>query len=233
MRHGGFSPTPWKSLNFGSSVGDDLKRVKQNKEKALASVGIEPQSVYDVYQVHSTVIVVTGRPLATDEPHQKADGIITNNAQTTLLMRFADCVPILLFDPVRNVIGMVHAGWAGTVNKIAEKAIMCMVEQYGSLPADIQAGIGPSIGPDHYVVGKDVFDQVRIMLNGEAEGLIFKRDHKYVFDLWKANQMILHNAGVTQVEIAGICTQCHLNDWYSHRGENGKTGRFGAVMRLT
>ena len=232
LRHGGFSPTPWKSLNFGASVGDDPGRVKQNKEKALESLNINLLSVYDVYQVHSTEIVSTKAPLEKGEAHRKADGIITNQSQVTLLMRFADCVPILLFDPVKKVICMAHAGWAGTVSKIGDKAVRMMKEQYGSQPSDILAGIGPSIGPDHYLVGNDVIERVKLNFEVDADELISEKDGKYTFDLWKTNQLILNKAGVKQVEVAGICTQCHVDDWYSHRAESGKTGRYGAIMRL-
>jgi copper oxidase (laccase) domain-containing protein len=97
-RHGGISPKPWKSLNFGASVGDDRNRVKQNKISALTVLGIRPESVYDVYQVHSSEVVLAEQPLTAAEPHKKADALITSTPGVTLMMRFADCVPILLFD---------------------------------------------------------------------------------------------------------------------------------------
>ncbi len=231
-RRGGVSPAPWKSLNFGASVGDDLERVRKNKEVALGCLGVDPGSVYDVYQVHGSEIVATDRPLAKNEAHIKADGIITNHPGLTLLMRFADCVPIFLLDTRQKAIGVVHAGWAGTVNKIAEKALILLRQHYGSQPEDILAGIGPAIGLDHYEIGDDLQNKVRLAFQDDAEKLIRVRDGKTHLDLWKANALVLHQAGVRQVEIAGICTQCHMEDWYSHRGEYGKTGRFGAVLGL-
>jgi YfiH family protein len=231
-RRGGISPTPWKSLNFGASVGDDINRVKHNRERALEVVDINPNTVYDVYQIHSTEIVVTDRPLRPEETHIKADAIITNQPNVSLLMRFADCVPILLFDPRNRVIGLLHAGWIGTVNKIARKTIQKMMLEFGTKPEDIKAAIGPSIGPDHYTVGNEVVDNVASSLGDKVEQLIFKKNDKTYFNLWKANQIILAEAGVHHIEVAEICTNCNLDDWYSHRGEHGKTGRFGVVLGL-
>ncbi len=116
-RHGGTSPAPWKSLNFGASVGDDIGCVRRNKELAFQAIGIDLASVYDVYQVHSTDVVYTDRPLKDNEQHKKADAIITDRPGITLLMRFADCVPIMLFDPIHHAIGIAHAGWIGTVDQ--------------------------------------------------------------------------------------------------------------------
>jgi purine-nucleoside/S-methyl-5'-thioadenosine phosphorylase / adenosine deaminase len=229
-RLGGLSTYPWESLNFGASVGDDIERVIHNREIALKSVDIDPDTVYDVYQIHSTNIVITNKPLNTNEPHVKADAILTNQPNVTLLMRFADCVPILLFDPRHQAIGIVHAGWIGTINRIAHKSIELMKEKFDSDPEHIICGIGPSIGPDHYSIGQDVIDKVKAGFLKEADGLLRYENGKTYFDLWKANRMIVEQAGVQKIEIAAICTQCNLSDWYSHRGEQGKTGRFGSII---
>jgi YfiH family protein len=231
-RHGGISPTPWKSLNFGASVGDDPQRVLQNRQAALVALDIKPESVYDVYQVHSNEIIVTDRPLDAGEAHKKADAILTARPGVTLLMRFADCVPILLFDPQNRVVGMVHAGWMGTVNKIATQAIKIMQGSFGSHPDDVLAVIGPSIGPDHYPVGEDVIRKARISFGSHVDSLLNQLDGKTYFNLWEANRVNLWEAGVINIEIAWICTHCHIEDWYSHRGERGKTGRFGAILGI-
>lgn len=232
-RHGGFSPTPWHSMNFGASVGDDLRRVLQNRETALSVLNLKPESVFDLYQVHSSKIVITDRPLSPNEPHIKADAILTNRPNVTLMMRFADCVPILLFDPVNRAIGIVHAGWIGTVDQIVKKALLGMIENYATNPIDVITTIGPSIGPDHYSIGREVLDRIHASFGEKAELLISNHDGKSHLDLWKANQAILTEVGVKKIEISGICTCCNLNDWYSHRGENGETGRFGVVFGLS
>jgi len=231
-RHGGASPAPWRSLNFGASVGDDLTRVMLNRNNALGVLKLKPDVVYDVYQVHSTEIVYTDKPLAVGEPHIKADAIITNIPNICLIMRFADCVPILLFDPQNRIIGIAHAGWKGTVNKIAAKTVTKMVQNFGTNPSDVLAAIGPSIGPDHYQVGEDVINKVAISFGNTSEEVLILNNGKSYFDLWKANQIILTEVGVNKIDVAGICTQCNLDDWYSHRGEHEKTGRFGVVLGL-
>jgi polyphenol oxidase len=231
-RHGGISPEPWCSLNFGASVGDELQRVAKNRETALGTLLLHTNSVFDVHQVHSTIIVKTDRPLALHETHLKADAILTNKPEVTLMMRFADCVPILLYDPVNRAIGIVHAGWVGTVDKIARKTVMAMVENYNTNPKYILAAIGPSIGPDHYMVGKDVLDRVHSSFGDLAKQVIINKQSKSYLDLWKANQIILLDVGVSKIENCEICTYCNLQDWYSHRGENGKTGRFGVIFGL-
>jgi YfiH family protein len=231
-RHGGISPTPWKSLNFGASVGDDGNRVRQNKENALRVLGVHANSVYDVHQVHSSEIAVTERPLLPDETHINADAMITKTPGITLMMRFADCVPILFFDPVNRAIGMAHAGWIGTINKIAGKTVQKMIEAFGTVPSNLQAAIGPSIGPDHYAVGAEVVEKVISNFGESSNQIIIHNQGKTYLDLWKANQLVLAESGVCNIEAADICTQCNLGDWYSHRGENGNTGRFGVVMGL-
>jgi copper oxidase (laccase) domain-containing protein len=107
---------------------------------------------------------------------------------------------------------------------------MCV--RYASNPKDILAGIGPSIGPDHYEIGPDVIAQVQESFGAQAEGLLVNRDKKVFFDLWKANQFLLEEAGVESIEQSALCTACNLQDWYSHRGEKGRTGRFGALLSL-
>ena len=231
-RQGGVSPSPWKSLNFGASVGDDIHRVMLNRQSALAALGISADSVFDVYQVHGTKVIVTDRPLYPDEVHIKADAILTNQPGVSLMMRFADCVPIFYFDPVNQVIGLAHAGWIGTVNKIAKKTIEVMDQHFGSKPNDIYAAIGPSIGPDHYSVGEEVISKATTSFDNKVDKLFVENNGKVCFNLWEANRLNLLEAGVSHIEMAEICTNCHLEDWYSHRGENGKTGRFGAVLGI-
>jgi hypothetical protein len=231
-RQGGTSPAPWKSLNFGSSVGDDINLVQRNKEKAFTAAGIDLESVYDVYQVHSSEVVRATRPLNIGEIHQRADAMITNQPGVTLLMRFADCVPVLLFDPKNRAVGIVHAGWIGTVNKIVSKVICKMEVCFGSKTTDLLAAIGPSIGPDHYQVQNDVVEKVVSTYKNDAAKILLNHDGKTCLDLWQANEISLREAGVEKIEIAGLCTQCHMDDWYSHRGEHGKTGRFGIMLGL-
>jgi polyphenol oxidase len=231
-RHGGVSPKPWDSLNVGGTVGDDRPRVIENRLRSFRAVGRDPKSMFDVWQVHSADVVTANAPHNFSPPEYKADAILTDNPDVTLFMRFADCTPILLFDPKKYTIGIAHAGWMGTVKQVAAAAVNAMTAAYGSQPEDILAGIGPSIGPDHYEIGADVITRVRETYHDDADMLLIHRDGHIYFDLWQANELTLKNAGVRSIEISGLCTACHPEDWFSHRAEKGKTGRFGALIGL-
>jgi hypothetical protein len=231
-RRGGVSPEPWASLNLGGSVGDDPERVRANRLRALDALGRDPASVHDVWQVHGVNVVVAEAPRLPEQPPVQADVLLTDRPGLTLLMRFADCVPILLHDPVRKVAGIAHAGWMGTVQGVARTAVEVMQSRFGCRPGNILAAVGPSIGPDHYEIGEDVGSRVRQAFGADAAGLLAGDRQRMTLDLWAANRLLLEQAGVRQLEVAGLCTACHLEDWFSHRAENGRTGRFGALLAL-
>ena len=231
-RRGGVSPAPWNSLNVGGLVGDDIVHIRENRIRSFKALERVPESIHDVWQVHSADVIYADAPRPLDTEYQKADIMLTDNPDVTLFMRFADCTPILLHDPVKQVVGMVHSGWLGTVRGAARAAVQAMQKRYASDPADILAAIGPAIGPDHYEVGEDVITQVKGAFGAEAEPLFEKHGESIHFDLWKANELQLKEAGVEQIEISGICTACHTDDWFSHRAEKGVTGRFGALLAL-
>lgn len=231
-RRGGVSPDPWASLNLGGTVGDEPVRVAQNREKAFRALNRDPNSMYDVWQVHSAEVVYADAPRKPNVDHRKVDAIITDRPTVTLFMRFADCVPILLYDPIRHSAGIVHSGWPGTVKKVARVTIKAMHDKFGTQPGDILAGIGPSICFHHYDIGPEVEIQVRKSFGEDASELLPSTDRRVQFDLWAANRLILEECGVHQIELAGLCTACHLEDWYSHRGEKGHTGRFGVLIGL-
>ena len=231
-RHGGVSLAPWHSLNLGGSVGDDPAHVAENRVRVFQSMGCEPASIHDVWLVHGTSIVYADAPRPLDQPSAKADIIFTDNPNVSLFMRFGDCVPILFHDPKKHVIGIAHAGWMGTVRGVVQTAVEGMQSHYGCKPEDIVAGIGPSIGVDHYEVGADVISQFQEKYNKDADQILQTRNRSTYLDLWAANAIQLRNAGVEQIQISGLCTACHLEDWFSHRAEKGRTGRFGAIMAL-
>lgn len=231
-RHGGVSPEPWSSLNVGGTVGDDLQRVRENRRLSFYALGRVPESAFEVWQVHSADVVCARAPRPQGESLRQADIMLTDTHEVTLFMRFADCVPILLHDARKGIVGLAHAGWRGTLADVASATVNAMRKQYDSNPADIVAGIGPSIGPDHYQIGADVILQVMQKYGDESELLLKSHNGKIHFDLWKANHLLLERAGVGNIEHAEICTACHTEDWFSHRAEKGRTGRFGALISL-
>ena len=229
-RCGGVSPAPWDTLNVGGTVGDDADRVRENCRRSFMALGRSSESIFDVWQVHSADVVIATAPRPADEPHRKADIILTRDPAVTLYMRFADCVPIMLFDPVRAAVGLAHAGWLGTVRGAARVAVEAMRAEFGSRPNDILAAIGPSIGPDHYEIGPDVLQKVAEAFGDDTGSLVQYRDGRSYLDLWSSNGLQLEQAGVRRIEQARICTACHTDDWFSHRAEKGRTGRFGALL---
>jgi YfiH family protein len=160
------------------------------------------------------------------------DGLVTNTPNLPLVMAFADCTPIMLYDPVKQVAGIAHAGWRGTVAGVCQAAVQRMETTFDCAPADIQAVIGPAIGPCCYEVGNEVVAAVEAAFGTCDE--LFKpgKAQRPHFDQWAANELALRRAGVTQIEQARMCTACHVDEFYSHRAEAGRTGRFGAIIML-
>jgi YfiH family protein len=231
-REGGVSPSPWDSLNVGGTVGDDPERVRINQERALDAINRKASSLFDVWQVHSSDYVFAAQP-RDGKPFTKADIVLTDNPGVTLFMRFADCVPIMLVDPQKKAVAIVHAGWLGTVRGAAISAVSALQDHCGSNPRDLFAGLGPSIGPDHYIVGKDVLEYFEETFPRSDEEHFQVRHGEFHLNLWSANESQLRSAGVERIEVAQICTACNLRRWFSHRAENGQTGRFGAMLALS
>jgi YfiH family protein len=231
-RHGGVSPEPYASLNMSVSTGDAKDNVRQNLARAFGALERDPATCADLWQVHSAKVVVAEEPNGLNEHLGQADALITNRPQVSLFLRFADCLPVLIYDPRRRAVGVAHAGWRGSLKKIAKATVQAMIERFGSRPADLVAGVGPGIGPCHYAVGPEVVAQTRQAFDGAADRLLRPHAGGYHLDLWEANRVALQEAGVEQIEVAGICTLCHSDDFFSHRATGGLTGRFGGLIGL-
>lgn len=231
-RHGGQSPAPYASLNMSISTGDSRENVQANRVRAFEALERDPASVADLWQVHSAEVLVADTPNAPANYKGQADALITDRPEVTLFLRFADCVPILLYDPRRPAVGVVHAGWRGTLAKAAPAAVRAMTERYGSRPGELVAGIGPSIGPCHYAVGPEVVEQTRHAFAGADDVLLARVNGGYHLDLWAANAQALREAGVEQIETSALCTVCQADDFFSHRSHGPQTGRFAALIGL-
>ena len=233
-RQGGVSPAPWSSLNLGGTVGDERANVVENRRRIFAAVDRPVESIFDVWQVHGTHAIASRIPRPLDGAHQQADIILTDQPAITLFMRFADCVPILFYDPRKRVVCVAHAGWKGTLARAAGAAVAAMVETYGCCAGDILAGIGPSICRRCYEVGAEVVAAARTAFDGSAGNILEPRGERMHLDLWEANRIALVDAGIQarNIEVAGLCTAENTDLWYSHRAEKGRTGRFGALLAL-
>lgn len=233
-RAGGSSKPPFASLNVGSTVGDDLQAVQDNRHRMAEALDVRDEDVRTTWQVHSADVVVVRHGQQQPYPLPRADAIITPDARVPLAMRFADCVPLLFYDPVQRVLAMAHAGWRGTLAGVGPATVATMRDAFACNPEGIIAGVGPSIGPDRYEVGPEVVEQVRDTFGDSADTLVRASEragHGYL-DLWEANRLLLNSAGVVTIEVAAMCTAKGVDEWFSHRAEKGQTGRFGmlAVM---
>ena len=246
-----------RTLNLGFTKDDLPERVERNRSRLLlalnAANGKKSWPLITLRQVHSDLIHVIqsqpNQPLA-------GDGLITNLPNIALAIQTADCFPILLVDPKHKAVGAFHAGWRGAIQRIVEKGLGLMRREYGTLPRDVYAAIGPGIGKCCYEVGEELkekfgsqfsysdelfhevqeSDAVRekypmLFLNKRAPGhgdMVIK----LFLDLQEANRRQLMAAGVPEKQITalGECTSCHPAKFFSHRAEKGKTGRMLAVI---
>ena len=231
-RRGGVSPAPWDSLNLGWVVGDDAARVEANYQRVAGALGAPREALTTTWQVHGNKIMLADATNA-GTSLGKADGLITNTPGVPLLQRFADCTPILLYDPVQQAAGIAHAGWQGVVARTAEAAVQAMQQAFGCEPAHMVAAVGPAIGPCCYEVGPEVITAIRHS-QSQPDALLRASErpgHAYL-DMWQANARQLQEAGVGTVAVAQLCTACNTDIFFSHRGDHGKSGRFGAVIML-
>ncbi|HEU4965536.1 MAG TPA: peptidoglycan editing factor PgeF [Bacilli bacterium] len=240
-RTDGVSPAPYAACNLGLHVGDEEAHVIANRERIAATYNLPLDTWVAGEQVHgSTVTVVTeemrgrgARALADMLP--ATDALITNVSNITLTTYAADCVPLLFADADRLAIGAAHAGWKGTVAKIAARTVEAMHKTYGTDPASLRVQIGPSIGPCCYEVDDRVADAVRESFGERAKRLLTPNANgRWQFDLWTANVLTLEEAGVPRerIERLDACTSCQNRRYFSYRKEGGNTGRLAGIIAL-
>ena len=237
-RVGGSSTGNYDSLNMGFNSGDLAGNVIANRNILCAALEINPDRLIFPKQTHTaTVKTIASSFFDLEKEAQKhflneTDAVITNLKCVCVAIKTADCVPVLLYDPKRKVVAAVHAGWRGTVQDIVIKTIHKMMEEFGTDPSDLIAGIGPSISPDVYEVGEEVWKQFSpefyLASNpGKAD--------KRLLDLWRANYHQLIVAGVpeNQIEVARTCTFSDSDQFFSARRDGIKTGRMatGIIIR--
>jgi YfiH family protein len=231
-RHGGVSAGKYASLNLTTGTGDDPAAVRENLDRACAALGLRREDAVSPNQRH-TANVRRIEQADRGQVYTDFDIFVTDQPDVPLVLRYADCTPVLIYDPERRALAVIHSGWRGTVQGASRAAVEALAHEYGSRPADLVAGIGPSIGPCCYEVGDEVVDAVRAGF-AHADDLLLARPGKERrhFDLWAANRRWLSDAGVRRIETAALCTACRADEFYSYRAEKGKTGHFGAIMAL-
>lgn len=233
-RNGGVSAKPYESLNLGFHVGDDAERVLENRKKLAKDVGFPIGQWVCAEQVHGSHIrrVTRGDAGRGAEQLESAipgtDGLYTREAGVLLALGYADCVPLYFFAPGHRIAGIAHAGWRGTTGNIAGRMIDQWVNEEKIPRQDIRVVVGPSIGACCYEVDQRVMDEVKKALGAEYVQ-VSRETHEGHFrlDLKECNRKLCEKAGIPadHIECSSYCTGCHSELFFSHRKENGRTGR--------
>ena len=222
-RKGGVSPAPFASLNFSSKEGDSAENIQYNERVVGKALGFSPASLITLNQVHGNKVILFkkpgGKPLSGIDFN--GDAIITNQRRFALAILTADCLPILIDDPSKGVIGAVHAGWKGTSLRIVQETLLSMEKVFGVKPDDVKVALGPAIGPCCYEVDDKVLKPLRQNLTKEMVPAANR-----MLNLAMINRKLLLEIGVKEesIELVNICTSCRKDLFFSYR-RDGKTGR--------
>jgi len=233
-RLGGVSEGGLSSLNLGLNRGDDPARVRENYLRMLRAMELSEENLVLTRQVHGVRVACASerdRGLGYARPREdEADGLITDRPGLVLVGMFADCVPILLYDPVRRAVGVLHAGWRGTAQRIAARGVAEMVRAFGCRSADLLAAVGPSIGSCCFETHADVPQA----LGAEAAAHITPAGDKFLVDLRGCNAAQLEDAGLPRenISVSGRCTCCDAASYFSHRRDGAARGSLAAVIAL-
>jgi len=233
-RHGGISTRNYSSMNLGEYCGDDPEAVHHNRILLSDIFTIPFGNLCVPFQVHGDIIRILDNDFIALSEKEKADSLhgvdalITNVPEICIAVTTADCVPLLLYSPDKEVIAAVHAGWRGTVQKITMKTIERLIHEFGCDPKQICVGIGPSISQESFEVGEEVVDTFRLI--GADLTKILKRNTetgKAHIDLWEENRLQLLSMGISpdRIEIAGLCTFIDSDDFFSARRLGIESGR--------
>jgi purine-nucleoside/S-methyl-5'-thioadenosine phosphorylase / adenosine deaminase len=203
-------------------------------------MGIDPATLVTAHQVHaaSVGVVPQGKAGTGSSPGTglfgKFDSLVTNEPNVAVMMTHADCLAVILCDPQTRSVGVVHAGWRGTVVNVSGAAVRTMVEQFNAGPEQILAYIGPGICADCYAVGDEVIDRWRQIIPRGGESAISRSGDQWYFDIAEANRLQLRASGVRAdaIEQSGVCTRCGGDAWFSHRGQGPYTGRFASIITV-
>lgn len=233
-RKGGVSSGKYASLNLSENVGDNLEQVLENRKRIAIYLGIEVENLLIPDQCHTNnVKVLTDR--WNDIDLGNTDALITNQPGICLCILAADCVPVLLYDPVQQVVASVHAGWRGTAGRIISRTAEQMIKQFGTKPGDILAGIGPAISQANFETGDEVAEQFHFLFSDHPE-ILWKNPEtgKIHIDLQAANHILLQRAGLHEenIETIQICTFANPDLFFSARRDGIKCGRFGTGIML-
>ena len=222
-RQGGCSTGNYAAFNINGYCGDDIVHIAANKVALCRLLDIECDHLVMPHQVHDCVVRRIDGPQ--QETLEGVDALLTNVPQLCIGVSTADCIPVLLFDPIRRAVGAIHAGWRGTVLRIVQKAVEAMRESYGTEAADLQAVVGPGISLDSFEVGDEVYEQFQVA--GFEMEAISRRDEKWHINLPECNRIQLVESGVlpSHIQMTNICTFQACDRFFSARRLGIQSGR--------
>lgn len=238
---GGVSQGKFATMNFTFTRGDNPQHVMENYRRMSAALEVDMEKMVLTCQTHTTnVRLVTeedaGKGIIKERNYEAVDGLVTNIPGITLVTFYADCVPLYFLDPVNKAIGLSHSGWRGTVGRMGKITIDRMTEAFGSRPDQVLACIGPSICQNCYEIGEEVAEEFRKSFpESHWNDLLLKKPNgKYQLDLWRANEIVLLEAGVRQenLQVTDICTHCNSDYLFSHRTTGNERGNLAAFLCL-
>jgi YfiH family protein len=244
-RLGGVSLDPYNSLNLGIGTKDDKEAIWENRQLFCQALNLDAEDAVTAFQVHGDNIHIVNendvgkKDMFYHTVLQDTDALITNVPGIPLMLFFADCAPVIIYDPVNSAVGICHAGWKGTMLNIAAKTLSLMQQEYGTNPDDALAAIGPSIGQCCYEVDRLVIESLEKSFPHPLPPNIFAKmavpqNSRWMLNLPHTNKIKLKDSGIREknIVISSVCTSCNTSLFFSHRAENGLTGRIGAVVCL-
>ncbi|WP_290062295.1 peptidoglycan editing factor PgeF [Paraclostridium bifermentans] len=214
-----------------SNINIDMAS-KSDKENLCKELNMNFDNLTNNKQTHSDIVnIIKKEDIG---KIKEGDALVTNLKKTPLLVFVADCVPVAIVDPKKEVVALCHAGWRGTYSKITQKSIENMEKLYGTNSEDLVCVLGPSIGPCCYEVSKDLIEKFNTIITNRDEKFYIIKESKYYLDLWKVNELILTSCGVKKENIVNlnICTSCNSDKFHSYRKHNQTTKRLGMILEV-
>ncbi|ADU30460.1 peptidoglycan editing factor PgeF [Evansella cellulosilytica] len=232
-KNGGLSESPFSSFNLGLHVNDDAQTVATNRNKLSELIDFPTSRWACSDQVHENKVVKVTNKMAGSGVYdyqnsiKSTDGVYTTETNILLALCFADCVPLYFYEPKKEIVGIAHAGWKGTVKNIVGEMVHKWTKDENVDPANIKAAIGPSIGPCCYVVDDHVIHFVNDVLQGEHKPYSKVSAGQYALDLKQLNLQLMVASGILKenIDVSHYCTSCSESLFFSHRRDKGKTGR--------
>ncbi|MBO5872750.1 MAG: peptidoglycan editing factor PgeF [Clostridia bacterium] len=239
-RLGGISTGDCASMSFGFSLGDNRDNVLENYRRFCAAFCVKAENAVLSQQTHTANLrIVTkddvGKGIFRERDYTDIDGLVTNETDIVLVTQYADCTPLVFFDPVTKTVATSHAGWRGTVAEIGKKTVELMSKEFGAKPENILVGIGPNIGVCCYEVDDPVINEINKLLYLDFNSCYTSKGNgKYMLDLRETNRQILLNSGIKteNIDVADLCTCCNSDIFHSHRATGGKRGTLAAMISL-